>query len=317
MERRRQRSSPKSDNFSSSSSSRLVDLLKSSTGSSETTSTSSLIYEYDPHNRPPVSYSALIVEAIQSSPDNRLVLSEIYEYIQEHYPYFKTASKGWKNSIRHNLSLNKIFVREPQDNRLSGRKGSYWRIESTPHVKIFKRSVGIQPSSREEKSSRQPHNHYSQQRQYPDVDLKPSYPHSRTIMASRGRLPLILPRPTDDRVPDSDNSPLANDDTSSSTAGENRRCYADSSPKLLAPRPLHALADQLISTEVSASNSSSNTQCKQDVFLGAGTPKQNMMALDINSPIDSLRGPANMPSSVPDQPDSTSYGNFITFADLI
>lgn len=57
--------------------------------------------------KPPYSYAQLIVQAVASASDKQLTLSGIYSYITKHYPYYRTADKGWQNSIRHNLSLNR------------------------------------------------------------------------------------------------------------------------------------------------------------------------------------------------------------------
>lgn len=50
-----------------------------------------------------LSYADLITQAITSSPDNRLTLSQIYEWMVHNVPYFKdkgdnNSSAGWKVS---------------------------------------------------------------------------------------------------------------------------------------------------------------------------------------------------------------------------
>ncbi|XP_067883276.1 forkhead box protein O3B isoform X2 [Heterodontus francisci] len=77
-----------------------------------------------------MSYADLITKAIESSPDKRLTLSQIYDWMVRSVPYFKdkgdsNSSAGWKNSIRHNLSLHSRFIRV--QNEGTG-KSSWWMI---------------------------------------------------------------------------------------------------------------------------------------------------------------------------------------------
>ncbi|KAJ8367888.1 hypothetical protein SKAU_G00079160 [Synaphobranchus kaupii] len=85
--------------------------------------------------KPIYSYSILIFMALRSSRTGSLPVSEIYGFMTEHFPYFKTAPDGWKNSVRHNLSLNKCFEKVENQRGAGGgagggasRKGCLWAL---------------------------------------------------------------------------------------------------------------------------------------------------------------------------------------------
>ncbi|EEB10555.1 Meiosis-specific transcription factor mei4, putative [Pediculus humanus corporis] len=99
--------------------------------------------------KPAYSYSCLIAMALKNSPNGSLPVSEIYNFMCEHFPYFKTAPNGWKNSVRHNLSLNKCFekIEKPATNG-SQRKGCLWAMNPK---KIGKMDEEVQKWSKKDK----------------------------------------------------------------------------------------------------------------------------------------------------------------------
>ncbi|XP_075889805.1 forkhead box protein K2 [Nelusetta ayraudi] len=90
-------------------------------------------------SKPPYSYAQLIVQAITMAPDKQLTLNGIYTHITKNYPYYRTADKGWQNSIRHNLSLNRYFIKVARSQEEPG-KGSFWRIDPASEGKLIEQA---------------------------------------------------------------------------------------------------------------------------------------------------------------------------------
>lgn len=102
-----------------------------------------------PGEKPNFPYPLLIRAAIQSSPKQALTLQGIYDALQQRYEWFRAHKddKAWlvrhsglqtamkthntvQGSIRHNLSLNKLF-RKVQKPITEPGKGSYWTVDAS------------------------------------------------------------------------------------------------------------------------------------------------------------------------------------------
>ncbi|CAF0904548.1 unnamed protein product [Didymodactylos carnosus] len=74
--------------------------------------------------RPKQSYLEIIAEAILQSPNQMLQVGDLYDYFQNKYQYFgNDVNKSWRNSVRHNLSINRCFVKAGKNS-----KGFFWRV---------------------------------------------------------------------------------------------------------------------------------------------------------------------------------------------
>lgn len=91
----------------------------------------------DDGTKPPYSYATLIGMAILRGPNRRLTLAQIYKWISDTFTFYQRGDAGWQNSIRHNLSLNKAFIKQERPKNDPG-KGNYWAIEPGMEMQFIK-----------------------------------------------------------------------------------------------------------------------------------------------------------------------------------
>ncbi|EPX72423.1 fork head transcription factor Sep1 [Schizosaccharomyces octosporus yFS286] len=107
-------------------------------------------FPMDDGRKPPYSYAMLIGMSILCSPEKRLTLSAIYDWISGTFSFYSKSSNGWQNSVRHNLSLNKAFMKVERSKNLPG-KGHFWAIrpgyeDQFQKLKLRESSVNPRPA---------------------------------------------------------------------------------------------------------------------------------------------------------------------------
>lgn len=81
-----------------------------------------------PLDRPAPSFACIIGQAILRSSAGGLSLEHIYRYVETAYPFFKNGDGAWRNSVRHNLSIHKMFETIPRTEKFPPGKGGIWII---------------------------------------------------------------------------------------------------------------------------------------------------------------------------------------------
>ncbi|XP_073829484.1 forkhead domain 3F isoform X2 [Musca autumnalis] len=75
--------------------------------------------------KPPFTYTELIEYALEDK--GELTVSGIYTWISDRFPYYKSNDDRWKNSVRHNLSINPHFRK---GHKAPQGAGHLWTISS-------------------------------------------------------------------------------------------------------------------------------------------------------------------------------------------
>lgn len=95
-------------------------------------------------------YSKLIYLALLSAKDRKLPLQGIYRWFELNTTKGNEGSRGWQNSIRHNLSMNASFMPSREESPNGKRAVNYWRLTED----AIKRG-GIHPTTRYRKQANQ------------------------------------------------------------------------------------------------------------------------------------------------------------------
>jgi forkhead transcription factor HCM1 len=101
---------------------------------------------HDDGTKPPHSYAQLIGMSILRAPSRRLTLAQIYKWISDTYRFYSASDAGWQNSIRHNLSLNKAFIKQERPKDDPG-KGNYWAIQPGMEHQFIKDKTVRKPTT--------------------------------------------------------------------------------------------------------------------------------------------------------------------------
>lgn len=101
--------------------------------------------------RPPLNYSHIISVALINNSSSGLSVQQITDFIQLHFPYFRTAAKTWKTTIRYNLRSQICFEKVPpaHEQELEGKTPCLWKLSEEGH-RFFGEDIRLLAFSRKD-----------------------------------------------------------------------------------------------------------------------------------------------------------------------
>uniref|UniRef100_G1TFE1 Fork-head domain-containing protein n=1 Tax=Oryctolagus cuniculus TaxID=9986 RepID=G1TFE1_RABIT len=79
----------------------------------------------------PLNYFHLIALALRNSSPRGLNMQQIYSFTRQHFPVFRMAPEGWKNTICHNLCFRDSFEKVPvsmQVAAITPSRSCFWKL---------------------------------------------------------------------------------------------------------------------------------------------------------------------------------------------
>ena len=253
----------------------------------------------DNGKKPPYSYAELIGMSILRAPGHRLTLAQIYRWISDTFSYYRIQDTGWQNSIRHNLSLNKAFIKKERPRDDPG-KGNYWAIEPGMETHFIKDKASRRPTSSSGAS----------------MKTSALLSNEAAIWSSSSQAPLpplrVVSKPITRRSeacePSSDATISASDELSQEDEIEETTSMPPPASRLPLSSPIQpmhssppiphqgSLSDEISSPEVNFTKSSGNPR----------TRKRKLAAMDDSGYFSSLESSATRPPTDPKLPSKNA-----------
>ncbi|XP_037087958.1 forkhead box protein K2-like [Pollicipes pollicipes] len=86
--------------------------------------------------KPPFTYTELIEQAMIE--EGELTVSGIYRWITSHFAFYKSCDDRWKNSVRHNLSMNPYFRK---GEKAKNGTGHLWMLANVEGRRVRRNNV--------------------------------------------------------------------------------------------------------------------------------------------------------------------------------